>query len=190
MATLPIVKLPHSVLRNVAAEVPLAEIPGARIQRLISDMQETLAASTDGVGLAAPQVNVPLRVFIVSSEAASIDANARGEPGRTIRIDANDANVKKEWQYFVFINPVLKKRSRAKAAMAEGCLSVPGKFGEVARPEKVFLAWQDERGRKHAAGFTRFLARVIQHELDHLEGTLIVDRAKRLSAVPGHGREH
>lgn len=164
----------------------MAEIPSARIQRLISDMKETLARARDGVGLAAPQVGAGVRIFIVSEEAASIDANASGESRRTIRMDTNDANDKKQtWEYFVFINPVLRKRSQKKRTLPEGCLSVPGKFGEVARAEKVYLGWYDERGRKHARGFTKFFARVIQHELDHLDGALITDRARKLIEIAG-----
>lgn len=147
-------------------------------------MRDTLAAAPDGVGLAAPQMGAPLRVFIVSEEAAGIDANASGESRRTIRMNTNDTNgEKRKWEYLVFINPVLKKKSREKSKMAEGCLSVPGKFGEVARSEKVALSWYDEHGKKHTRGFTKFFARVIQHEMDHLDGILIVDRAKKLFEV-------
>lgn len=182
MPKLAIVKLLHSALRRQAEPVPAGAISSPRIQRLISDMKDTLAKAPDGVGLAAPQVNVPLRVFIVSSEASSIDAN--------MRMNANDTNIPQKWEYHAFINPVLKKRSREKTVMAEGCLSVPGKFGEVGRAGKVYLEWHDERGKKHGRGFTKFFARVVQHELDHLDGVLITDRAKRLVAIhdgPGAG---
>ena len=175
MSKLPIVKFPHSVLRRPAGEVPPAEILSSRIQRLVSDMKDTLAKAPDGVGLAAPQVSVPLRVFVISSEASSIDAG--------MRVDANDANKPQKWEYHVFINPVLKKRSREKTTVTEGCLSVPEKFGEVSRPAKVYLEWYDERGKRHGRGFTKFFARVLQHETDHLDGLLIVDRAKRMLRV-------
>lgn len=175
MPVQPIVRLPASVLRAPTAAVPPEEISSGRIRKLVADMRATLAAAPDGVGLAAPQVGVPLRLFIVSSEAARIDANTR--------IDANDANKPRRWEYHVFINPVLGKKSRQKKIMAEGCLSVPGKYGEVPRSEKVLLEWLDESGQKHARGFTKFFARVIQHELDHLDGVLIVDRARKLFKV-------
>lgn len=174
MSVKPIVKLPHSVLRGPAETLPPEEIAAARTQRLISDMKDTLAASTDGVGLAAPQIGAGLRLFLISEEAKAIDENAE----RT-----NAAAAAKGWEYYVFINPVLKKRSRRRVLAAEGCLSVPGKVGEVARADKVYLEWLDENGRKHARGFARFFARVIQHEMDHLEGMLIVDRAKKLFDV-------
>ena len=148
-------------------------------------MKDTLAHAPNGIGLAASQIGVSLRLFLVSEEARAIDA---GE------VDEDGPRPKKKWAYFVFINPVLIKQSRKRIELAEGCLSVPVKFGIVPRPEKVSLAWFDESGRKHSRGFTKFFARVVQHELDHLDGLLITDRAKRLirateqkSPAPGQG---
>lgn len=175
MAVRPIVKLPHNVLRSSAEVVPAADIPSPRIQRLIRDMKDTLAASADGIGLAAPQIGAGLCIFLVSEEAKAID-----------RQDASASDAAKAanaWGHFVFINPMLKKRSRRKTSVVEGCLSVPGKVGEVARADKVYLEWVDEHGKRHGRGFARFFARVIQHEMDHLEGVLIVDRIRRLITV-------
>ena len=183
---LPIVHLPHSVLKKKAREVPLSEIESSRVRELIRDMRSTLAAATDGVGLAAPQVGVGLRVFLVSEEASVIDTAS----GIHVLPGADDTKVKnahRVWEYTAFVNPVLKKQSRKKIAMTEGCLSVPGKFGVVMRPEKVSLEWYDLHGKKHSRGFSKFFARVIQHELDHLDGLLIADRTK-LIAVPDRSR--
>lgn len=166
----PIVKEPNEVLRARAAAIPLSDITSVRVRSLISEMSEALAAASDGVGLAAPQVGESLRLFLVSEEAFAID---RGEAH-------DETGKKKQWAHHVFINPVMKKFSRRKADMAEGCLSVPGRYGVVARNEKVFLEWFDERGEKHRRGFSKFAARVMQHELDHLEGVLILDRAKKM----------
>lgn len=181
----PVVHEPNKVLRAPAAEVPRAEIQSAPIQRLIADMKETLAASPDGVGLAAPQVGTGLRIFLVSEEALFIDEK---NMGRELAPEVAAERPKKNWKQFVFINPALLKHSRRKNTMTEGCLSVPGTFGAVTRAEKVALAWYDEAGRKHSRGFTKFFARVIQHELDHLQGILIVDKAKNLFRVTK--REH
>lgn len=169
-----IVVLPEKVLKKTAEEVPVRDISGARIQHLIADMRETLSHAADGVGLAAPQVGVSARVFLVSEEAQHIGRGGEQE---------SPAKPPRAWQYAVFINPVLEKQSRQKETVFEGCLSVPGKFGEVARSEKVFLRWVDEHGKKHARGFAGFFARVIQHELDHLNGFLISDRAKKLVSI-------
>lgn len=184
MAGLAIIKLPHRLLRKTAVEVRAEEIFSPKIQSLIAEMRKTLVSAKDGVGLAAPQVGLPLRIFLVSSEAAHLNADSR--------ISTNDTNENKnkEWEYFVFINPVLKRHSRNKIEMAEGCLSLPGKFGVLPRAEKVSLEWLDGEGKKHGRGFTKFFARVIQHEMDHLNGILISDRAKRLVAVAGSDQHH
>lgn len=174
MPVIPIVKLPNDVLRAPAKAVAQDEINGGPITRLISNMKDTLAASSDGVGLAAPQIGASVRVFLVSDEAKAIDEGTGG-----------GSKTGKKWEYRVFINPILKKRSREKASFMEGCLSVPGKVGEVTRSEKVYLEWYDENGKKHARGFARFYARVIQHEMDHLDGVLIVERAKKLLSAAG-----
>lgn len=159
------------MLGRLAEAVALEDITSPAIRGLILEMRRILAATPDGVGLAAPQVGDGLRLFIVSEEAAAI---GKGE------LAAGSEQEKKQWRSFVFINPVLKKRSREKTPMAEGCLSLPGRFGIVPRSEKVLLSWHDERGHRHTRGFTRFFARVIQHEMDHLDGLLISDRASKL----------
>lgn len=169
-----VVTLPNSALRQKSKDIKTEDISSARVRRIVSDMKETLAEAPDGVGLAAPQVGIGLRIFLVSEEAALIDREQEK------REAVGSEHKKKVWKYFVFINPALKKQSRSKIKMAEGCLSVPGKFGEIGRAEKVLLEWRDENGKKHERGFTKFFARVIQHEMDHLEGMLIIDRAKKL----------
>lgn len=171
-----IIILPHPTLRAVACEIPPADISRPRIQRLIAEMKAILAAAPDGVGLAAPQVGEPLRLFIVSEEAQTIDATRPEVP-------SPGGDKRKGWSYYVFINPVLVKSARRKSVMAEGCLSIPGRFGEVARAEKVALRWRDERGQRQNRGFIKFFARVVQHEMDHLDGMLIADRAKKLFLV-------
>lgn len=173
----PVILKPHKVLASRAAALPPSDITGTRIRRLISDMKDTLVAAPDGVGLAAPQIGESVRIFLISEEAEVIDANlSKSDFDRLSRADAPQ----KAWEYRVFINPTFTKRSRAKKEMAEGCLSVPRKFGFVSRSEKVFLEWYDESGKKHARGFSKFFARVLQHEMDHLEGKLITDRARKL----------
>lgn len=171
-------RAPHSILRKAARAVTVGEIQGSSIQKLISDIEKILSQTPDGVGLAAPQVGVGLRVFIVSEEAATV--GRREPPGRAAEGDGRDSREEKQWKYFVFINPVLKKKSRKKVEFTEGCLSVPGRYGIVPRAEKVSIEWHDGTGRKQTRGFTKFFARVIQHEMDHLDGVLITDRAKEL----------
>mgnify|MGYP001564786565 CR=1 FL=1 len=86
----------------------------------------------------------------------------------------------REWKYYVFINPVVKNISKKKQDSSEGCLSIPGKFGFVKRHEKITVKAYDETGRKITRGASRFFAKVLQHELDHLQGILFIDKAERV----------
>lgn len=180
MSKRPIVVEPAKVLRMRATSVPQEAITSPAIRELTADMRRTLAAAADGVGLAAPQVGASLRIFLVSEEAAAVDTSGQGDE---LSMHARPPEKNKQWRYEVFINPMLKKQSRKKVHMAEGCLSLPGAFGIIPRAEKVSLEWYDGEGRKHTRGFGRFFARVIQHEFDHLDGVLIRDRAKKLFGV-------
>ena len=181
---LPIVKNPHKTLRKKSLPVPIVNIVSPKIQELISDMKEVLRSTADGVGLAAPQVGRSLRIFIVSEEAEEIDKAVdkgweRRHPQTQAKIEEKPYE-KREWKYYVFINPEVKNTSRKKIDGPEGCLSVPGKFGEVRRREKITVEAHNEHGKKFTRGASRFFARVIQHELDHLEGMLFVDKADKL----------
>lgn len=164
-------------------EIPPHEIAGERIQQLIALMKKTLSATPDGIGLAAPQVAEPLRIFLVSEEAEAID---RGEISRhehpAKEQDESEKHLPEEQPHrtgkqYVFINPAVRKASRKKIEEPEGCLSVPRVFGLVQRHEKITVAAYDETGKPFIRGATRLFARVIQHELDHLNGILFIDRA-------------
>lgn len=165
---------PNPILRKRADEVPAGEIQRARIQNIIQAMKEALKRSDDGVGIAAPQIGHSVRIFLISEEAEAIDQNQ--EPKIKNQEVASDDQEKKEWNYYTFINPVITKFSTKKTDIAEGCLSVPGIFGMVRRPAKVTVEWLDEFGKKHSRGCSKFFARVIQHETDHLNGILFIDK--------------
>lgn len=144
-------------------------------------MKETLARTSDGVGLAAPQIGESLRMFIISDEAEEIDrAEERSRRAHDQNNTSELAYEKRPWHYYVFINPVVKRTSKRKLKAPEGCLSVPGLFGSVDRLEKVTVEAYDEHGKKFLRGGSRFFARVMQHELDHLVGVLFIDKAERL----------
>ena len=125
----------NPALREIAREIPVADIRGTRIQKLIAEMKSLLAKEEYGVALAASQVGEPLRLFIVSGRALARDSrNAPDEP-------SND-EVKPHRQALpdqVYINPVVLKMSRMKKEKHEGCLSVRGKWGIVARAEETML---------------------------------------------------
>lgn len=177
-----IVQLPSQVLRKKAVAVPPEEIKSPRIRELILRMKETLAASENGIGLAAPQIGESLQIFLVSEEAEEIDKGrlpARDLPANNAPTGDTEPQ-KRVWRSYVFINPVIKKISRKKNELPEGCLSVIGKFGVVARPEKITVEAYDEQGKKFTRSASKFVARVIQHELDHLQGTLFIDKATQM----------
>ncbi len=184
-----IVKESERVLRKKAADVAVVDIAKPHTQDLIEAMKETLRHTPNGVGLAAPQIGKSLRVFIVSEEAEEIDRLPAGRHGaekagwkrrktESLEKKEQEPYEKRPWKYYVFINPVVKKVSRKMLEDAEGCLSVPGKYGIVMRHEKITVEAYDEHGKKITRGASKFFARVMQHELDHLEGTLFIDKMK------------
>lgn len=160
MSILPIIEKGNPILDSVAPAVKLEDIKGAKIQKIIADMQETLAAIDDGVGLAAPQVNVPLQIFIVSKRV----------------LKGKDKSLDKD---IVCINPKIVKFSKTKKWLdGEGCLSVRWYYGRVLRSTNVTLEYFDEFGQKQSRGAGGLLAHIFQHECDHLQGELFIDKAK------------
>ena len=155
---LPIVAYGHPVLKKVAAEIP-PDYPGLR--EFIADMWDTMYVS-DGVGLAAPQVNRPVRVIVID---ASPFADKHPEA----------IGFKK-----AFINPVLYKEEGEEVSFNEGCLSFPGIFVPVLRPTRIRLRYQNEQGEPVEREAVDFLARVFSHEIDHLNGRLLIDHVSPL----------
>jgi peptide deformylase len=171
---LPIDKNP--LLRQVAEPIAIADIQSPAIKQLIKEMKALLAKEEYGVALAAPQVGESLRLFIVSGKALARDArNARDEDEEE---DEEQELIALPDQ--VYINPELTKLSRGRKQKHEGCLSIRGKWGIVPRAEKATIRAYDEEGRKFTRGASGFLAHVFQHEMDHLEGILYIDKAKEL----------
>jgi len=159
-----IVHTGNPVLRENAKEVPVAEITSPAIQEVINDMKEALGAEKFGVAIAAPQIGESLRIFVIGGPVFASrekkDYNAVAYPDQ------------------VFINPEVIKTSKKTRVGDEGCLSVPGKYGtKVARHEKISIKYYDECGVRRDRGTSSFLAKVIQHEIDHLNGILYTDEA-------------
>jgi len=152
MAILPVRALPDPVLRQKAKRVK--SIDGS-IQKLIGDMIETLHAEPGRVGLAAPQVGIPLRVIVI------------GIPGQ---------------EDIVLINPKIV-RSKGEQAVTEGCLSVPGYFGHIKRAESVTAKGRDQSGKEIRIKVSGFLAQALQHEIDHLNGTLYIDHLESMDKL-------
>ena len=130
------------------------------LQRLIDDMIETMR-SANGVGLAGPQVNQPLRVTVIET------LPERDEEG--IEIEGSR-------ELIVLINPKIVSESRKKVEGIEGCLSIPGWVGEVERHQSIRVRAQDRHGRKIRLRLNDWTARIVQHEIDHLDGILYIDR--------------
>lgn len=152
MAKLDIILAPDQGLTTPCA--PVKAVDGA-LKRLMDDMLDTMYAAP-GIGLAAPQVGVLKRFFVVDV----------GED------DARDPRF--------FINPEITQRSETKATYEEGCLSLPKQFGDVERADAIGLRYQDRTGAERTLKADGMLARCIQHEVDHLDGILFVDHLSAL----------
>jgi len=154
MAILKVARMGHPVLREKCKPIDPAKITSPEVQRLIRDMLETMF-EYNGVGLAAPQVYTPLRLVIAGGEE-----DDQGRP-----------------KLRVLINPEIEVRDGSrKLGMYEGCLSIPGLRGYVERPAHIGVKAYDEKGRKVELELDGFPAIVMQHECDHLDGVLYVDR--------------
>lgn len=148
---LPITTIPNPVLRQRAKKINPEEIKNATIQKLISDMKETVIPA-GGIGLAAPQVGVSVRLIIIAVQDKKM----------------------------ALINPEIINFSWRKETAEEGCLSVPGKWGSVKRSKIIKVKAIDENGKIVKFKAKDLFARVIQHEVDHLNGVLFIDRAKKI----------
>lgn len=149
---LPIVDRKNPILRVKAKSVPPETIRSPEIQTLIDDMRLTLDKTPDGVGLAAPQVGLSWRIFIVKTEEYS----------------------------GIFINPEIINITKNKLVSEEGCLSIRGVYGLINRAKSIKVRALNEKGKTFKFRGKGFLARVIQHELDHLESTLFIDKAEKI----------
>jgi len=154
MAVREVVSLPTEILRKKARKVTGF---GLDLQVLVDDMVETMR-DEPGVGLAAPQVNVPFRVIVVE-----YGEDEEAPP-----------------KLYILVNPEIVRASKETEVGVEGCLSVPGFAGEVERPINVVVKGVDRRGKPLRLKPAGWLARIFQHEIDHLEGILFIDRAERV----------
>lgn len=162
----PIVQTGAPVLRTPAQDVPVERITTPEFQALISRMVATMRAAP-GVGLAAPQIGVPLRVLVMEDREelmATLTAEERAERER-LPVPVR-----------VFINPTLTPIGEEQVTFFEGCLSVAGFAGLVARFHEVEVTGLDEHGQSQTWRVKGWPARILQHEVDHLAGTLYIDR--------------
>ncbi len=157
----------HPVLRARAKAIAPAEIKSPRIQQLIDDMFETMH-EYQGVGLAAPQVHVGLRLFV-----AGFESEREGSK------EDDDRNV----PVMAIINPEIEAIGTTTVEDWEGCLSIPDIRGKVPRAASIVVKAYDRKGRRIEVRTRGFTARVIKHETDHLDGVLFFDRMKSFETL-------
>ncbi len=153
MAVLEILTIPDPRLKHKSSKVQLFD---KELKNIIKNMYETLYASGNGIGLAAPQVNITKRIVVIDLK----------EDGKSLPM--------------TFINPSIKVFSEDKFINQEGCLSVPEYYAEVERSKEVLVEWFDESGKNHEKNFSGLLSICIQHEIDHLDGILFIDHLSSL----------
>ncbi|NJK39336.1 MAG: peptide deformylase [Oscillatoriales cyanobacterium RM2_1_1] len=136
------------------------------IRQIVRQMLQTMY-SADGIGLAAPQVGIQKQLLVIDCEP---------DNGATPPL--------------ILINPVIKKLSQEVSPVQEGCLSIPGVYMDVIRPEVVEVTFKDETGRPRSMQANELLSRVIQHEIDHLNGVLFVDRVDNQLALNAELAKH
>lgn len=154
----PIVQNPDPVLRSIAKEVTPREFGSAELKKILKDMSDTLAGEGDGVALAAPQIGISKRIFVIAGKVFSEDQESIPED-------------------IACINPKIVKISRDKKMMHEGCLSVRPLYGDIRRASRTTIHAQNAEGELFELSGSGLLAEIFQHEIDHLNGILFIDNA-------------
>ncbi|MFE7752965.1 peptide deformylase [Streptomyces sp. NPDC057428] len=171
---LPIVCAGDPVLRRPATSYE-GQLGAERLARLVEAMKESMRAAP-GVGLAAPQVGIPLRLAVIE-DPVELPPELRGTRPE-MPVEVREVRGRVPLPFRVLVNPLYESVGERRAAFFEGCLSVPGWQAVVARHAHVRLRGEDEAGRSFDEEFSGWPARIVQHETDHLDGTLYLDRAE------------
>lgn len=150
----------EKILRQKAKPVPVKEIGNEKFKKIIAKMEKIITENEEALAVAAPQVGAGWRIFVISEWALS----------------PNSEKTKNEFKNMIFINPEIIKISKDKRNFPEGCLSVPQKYGSVSRAEKIKIEAYNQQGKKFSRGASGLLAQTIQHEIDHLNGVLFIDK--------------
>lgn len=165
---LPIVQLGHPVLRQQAVAYE-NQLPTDLLEQLLEAMRQTMY-DAPGVGLAAPQVGIPLQIAVLE------DLYPIPEEAATMR-------EREPLEYFEIFNPVYMSSSDREAVFYEGCLSFDGFQGVVTRPADISATYKDRDGQEITRSFSGWQARIVQHETDHLSGTVYIDKAETRSLI-------
>ena len=169
----PILNKENPILRAVAQPVTPDMFGGSVLKKIIKDMKTALKTQDDGVAIAAPQIGISLRIFVVSGRVFEI-----------LYPDTENTGAVKKYPDVVFINPEIVKLSKETEEMEEGCLSVRYLYGKIIRAKKAKIRAQNEKGSSFEIGGSGLLAQIFQHETDHLEGKLFIDNATDIHDVP------
>jgi len=170
---LPIVAYGDPVLRKVAKDIP-EDFP--KLEELISNMWETMY-NASGVGLAAPQIGLAIRLFLVDTTPFAEDEDRSEEERKKLK------GFKK-----AFINAYIEEETGKEWPFNEGCLSIPDVREDIKRKDTITITYLDEKFKEHTETYDGLLARVIQHEYDHIEGILFTDKLSPLKKRMLKGR--
>lgn len=163
------------VLRETAKPIPEELFGSAKLTRLIADMTKALDREIEGVALAAPQVGVPYRLFIVRKD--------RTLPPPVVVPEGTPLPPPPPAEIEVYINPEMVKTSRRKVRADEGCLSVRGVYGTTKRHERAIVRARRVDGSHFERGSGGIMAQIFEHEIDHLNGILFTDHAEHLIQI-------
>lgn len=177
------------VLRQIAKPVTKAMFGTPELAKIIADMKAGIASQDDAVAIAAPQIGVSLRIFVVSGKVFDMlfgdkeDGTTENEKNEEYKENQNQS------EDVVFINPEIVKLSKARKEVEEGCLSVRYLYGKTMRATKAKVRALNEKGKPFEIGGSGLLAQIFQHETDHLEGKLFIDTATELEDLPPEKHE-
>lgn len=181
----------NKILRKMAKVVAVENIKSRKVETIVRRMIMALDSQEDGVAIAAPQIGENLRIFVVSKKIFEIMEEEKVKSKKSKREELDElAKEKTDFKDMVFINPEILKKSKEKVAFEEGCLSVRWLYGKVKRSQKTLVRAYDENGKLFTLGGSGLLSQAFQHEIDHLNGILFIDKATNLKEmVPAKNKE-
>ncbi len=156
-----------SILRKEVKEVKKEEFSGKELIKILEDMKVALYKEDDGVAIAAPQIGIDKRIFLIHEKA----------------YDVNEKDKEIKWKPLVFINPKILKVSKKIMRVDEGCLSVRPLYGTTERHTNITIEARDANGNKFTYGAAGLIAHICQHECDHLDGILFIDHAENIQEI-------
>ena len=178
-----IVQRDNIVLREKAKMVGQNYFGGLKLGKIIKQMKIALNSQDDGVAIAAPQIGQSLRIFVISKKVFEMVNEKRKSSAKSARKN-DEFNLAPQFEDLVCINPKILKQSKEKSSMEEGCLSVRYLYGDVNRSVKATIEAYDEEGNRFVISGSGLLAQIFQHEIDHLDGVLFIDKAKNIKDIP------